>query len=521
MRLDPLPAWPPAELAEGARNVSATNDARDYALSHGLVYRALPARPGEAPPLDTTVHAPVTLLPTPFPRTLFDQAMALQPLYNQLYAALAMDTEFIQSILESSVVHVDEFQAELYRIWRQVLDEGLTQPVQLGLFRSDYLMHTDATHGLTLKQVEFNTISASFGPLCTRTSDMHHFLLTKGAYEALDPVLRVENMPKNDALTTLAAGLADAHNHYIDASRDAHRAVKPSVLFVVQPHERNTFDQRALEMELMETYGISVLRATLDELHTIASLHGTERVLAVQSSLRSAPVEISTVYFRSGYAPDDFTGAGAWETRLLLERSYAIKCPSVALQLVGSKKAQQVLAEPGMLEKYVGADAAVLRASFADLWPMDTRSELGREAVRLARAHPERFVLKPQREGGGNNIYKHAIPPALDAMEKRDKERAARGEHDAVQEQEAYILMSLIQPPPERGSLLLRSGRGGGGAELVQDTVSELGIYGTALFGGTGAESRAGGFLLRTKARESDEGGVAVGYSVIDTPVLV
>ena len=31
----------------------------------------------------------------------------------------------------------------------------------------------------------------------------------------------------------------------------------------------------------------------------------------------------------------------------------------------------------------------------------------------------------------------------------------------------------------------------------------------------------SGGFLLRTKSSESNEGGVAVGYSVIDTPLLV
>ena len=32
---------------------------------------------------------------------------------------------------------------------------------------------------------------------------------------------------------------------------------------------------------------------------------------------------------------------------------------------------------------------------------------------------------------------------------------------------------------------------------------------------------RTGGYLLRTKSSESHEGGVAVGYSVIDTPLLV
>lgn len=515
-----MPLWPPEELVEEVRNASVTSDARDYALAHGLVYRALPNKSGERPPQDTTIHAPVSLLPTPFPRFLFNKAMELQPLFNQLYARLALDVNFIQSIMEDTVVHVDAFQAELYKIWRSVLQEGLTQHAQLGLFRSDYLMHSTLDAGLELKQVEFNTISASFGPLCTRTSAMHHYLLDKGAYEALSPVLRKENMPENQALDTLAAGLIDAHNYYIDESRDAQHAVKPAILFVVQWEERNTFDQRAIEAALMEKQRIPVIRATFEELASTASLHGNERVLVVQSPVSHAPIEISVVYFRSGYSPEDYSKT-AWETRLMLERSHAIKCPSIAMQLVGSKKAQQVLAEPGVLERYVGNDAGQLRLSFAQLWPLDPKTELGREALRRAREEPQNYVLKPQREGGGHNIYREDIPPALDAMERRDKERAARGE-TTVKECEAYILMSLINVPAHRGSLLMRAGQSTSTSEHVRDTVSELGVYGTVLFTPEHlVENRSGGYLLRTKAKESNEGGVAVGFSVIDTPVLV
>ena len=37
----------------------------------------------------------------------------------------------------------------------------------------------------------------------------------------------------------------------------------------------------------------------------------------------------------------------------MMERSRAIKCPSAALHLAGTKKVQQVLASPGVLERYV------------------------------------------------------------------------------------------------------------------------------------------------------------------------
>lgn len=515
-----LPVWPPHELTEPERNKCITQDARDYALGHGLVYRALPAEQGGLPPQDVTIHAPTTIVPTPFPRALYEKAQRLQPLFNELYAKVAMDAEFLSTILENSVVKVDDFQRRLYQIWRAVLEEGGSQPMQLGLFRSDYLMHANALDELELQQVEFNTIAASFGALCTRASNMHHHLLKNGAYAGMHPSLRAENMPRNDALSTLVHGLADAHRHYLSETGQPQHMSSPAVLFVVQPNERNAFDQRAIEQELEDQHQIPVLRISLDELCTKATLHGTNRVLVVQSPLHLTPIEISVVYFRSGYGPDDYTSQDAWDVRLMLERSHAIKCPSVALQLAGSKKVQQVLAEPNVLEQFLGQSAHDVRVTFSQLWPLD-ESHLGQEGLELARTSPDKYVMKPQREGGSHNIYKHDIPLALDAMHKRDQERKSRGEDVAVKEHEGYILMSLINTPKDRGAMMLRAGRGDM-AQTVAQTVSELGVYGTALFGVTGKESmRSGGYLLRTKASDSNEGGVAVGFSVIDTPLLI
>ncbi|WFD31655.1 glutathione synthase [Malassezia sp. CBS 17886] len=519
-----LPEWPPHEMLDATRVESMSSDARDYALGHGLVYRMVPA-PGELPPSDAVVHAPMSLMPTPFPRTLYDQGVELQPLYNKLYARVAMDDAFLADVLEGSVAKVDEFQRRLYEIWQTVRAEGISQPFQLGLFRSDYLMHMADDGALALKQVEFNTISSSFGALCSVASDMHNYLLAKGAYEASHPRLNAENLPENQALHTLVQGLADAHHHYISTRPGAGRSVNPTVLFVVQPGERNSFDQRALETALVKAHGIRVVRQTLEELHESASLHGAERVLVLQAPLLgNLPVEVSTVYFRSGYAPADYPSPAAWDARLLLERSHAIKSPTVALQLAGAKKVQQVLTEPGVLERFLGCDADIVRLSFTELWPLDD-SPAGREALAKVRADPGRYVIKPQREGGSNNIYRHDILGALDDMEARD---AAKADGD-VKEREAYVLMSLIETPPHRGNLLLRSG-GPRSATLVQDTVSELGVYGAVLFrradtdaegGDDIASSHSSGFLLRTKASDSNEGGVAVGYSVIDTPLLV
>lgn len=54
-----------------------------------------------------------------------------------------------------------------------------SQPLHLGLFRSDYLLHSSASDPSTpleLKQVEFNTISSSFGALSQLAGDLHRYV---------------------------------------------------------------------------------------------------------------------------------------------------------------------------------------------------------------------------------------------------------------------------------------------------------------------------------------------------------
>ena len=143
------------------------------------------------------------------------------------------------------------------------------------------------------------------------------------------------------------------------------------------------------------------------------------------------------------------------------------------------------------------------------MWGLDDDTDVGGlDGVRHALALHEKLVLKPQREGGGNNVYKTSIPPFLSTLPERERE--------------AWIAMQLIEPPEGVGNYLVRAGGANEGAHKA-DVVSELGIFGWALFGKRDekVEEAGGGWLVRTKGRESDEGGVAVGFSVLDSVLLV
>ncbi|KAJ8596429.1 hypothetical protein M405DRAFT_805434 [Rhizopogon salebrosus TDB-379] len=58
--------------------------------------------------------------------------------------------------------------------WVGIWEYDVVQPLHLGLFRSDYLLHA-AGDRLSLKQVEFNAISSSsfLGSLSERVAAMH------------------------------------------------------------------------------------------------------------------------------------------------------------------------------------------------------------------------------------------------------------------------------------------------------------------------------------------------------------
>ena len=52
------------------------------------------------------------------------------------------------------------------------------------------------------------------------------------------------------------------------------------------------------------------------------------------------------------------------------------------------------------------AELDTLRACFAGLWGLDDLSDSNTsDAVQAAIAEPDKYILKPQREGGGNNLY--------------------------------------------------------------------------------------------------------------------
>lgn len=415
------------------------------------------------------------------------------------------------------LVDVDEFVAGLWKVHEKVKKEGYTQDLSLGLFRSDYMVH-EHDSALQAKQVEFNTIASSFGGLSLQTSLLHRYLAAT-EYPLLQHGWKEVDVPKSDSVELLAGGMAAAFDEYVKATNDSSGAAQRPrcVVFITQDGERNVFDQRHLEYQLTKANPhIPVFRVPFAKvLQQTRIAEGARRELIYtlpwsREWSKPSEYEVAVVYLRAGYGPSDYPSDEAWDARYQIERSSAIKCPTVLTQLAGMKKVQQVLATPEMggspiYDRFIKGlpNADALTDTFTNIYPMDT-SPAGLEARKKA-TDPELckdFVLKPQREGGGNNIYRSAIPEFLKSIPET---------HWA-----SYILMELITPPPAK-NIILRNGQVEEGG-----IISELGIYGTCLWNKGGILHNDGaGYLLRTKGDQSEEGGVAAGYGCMDSVSLV
>lgn len=315
------------------------------------------------------------------------------------------------------------------------------------------------------------------------------------------------DLPENRSTEGLAAGLRAAYTAY-GKSELGHETC---VIFLVQGGERNIFDQRHLEYELQKGSTVPVFRLPFAEImeQTTVATSGKRQLLYHLPSNPSRVFEVAVVYLRAGYGPGDYPNTSDWDARYHIERSAAIKCPTVLTQLAGAKKVQQVLAtEASGLGRFISQDTEDFKRiweTFTNIYPMDT-SEAGLAARKLA-TDPEKcqkYVLKPQREGGGNNFYRASIPPYLKSVPES---------HWG-----SYILMELITPPPVT-NMILRNG------QLEQGgVICELGRYGACIWNQDTREilyNEDAGYLLRTKGDQSEEGGVAAGFGCMDSCSLV
>ncbi|XP_076181057.1 glutathione synthetase-like [Ptiloglossa arizonensis] len=466
--------------------------AKDWALMHGMCLRSK-ANPNK----NVLQFAPFILLPSPFPRKEFDNACHIQTVLNILIHGVAQDYNFLKETLEETI-KVDNFTKELFNICKIINDEGgPTQKVSLGILRSDLMLETNCLKEkmdekcmpyCCWKQVEINTIASGFGWLGPASTELHKFVLRELGYHE-----KIKNLPENNALQIICSSIIEAWNIYGNQ-----QAV---ILFVIEDITYNICDQRFHEFEIRkQNPNVKIIRQNLTQLAATATL-GAKMELIVDNYI------VAVVYYRCGYEPGQYHTRKEWDVRLLIEKSLAIKCPTIQYHLAGTKKIQQALAKPDVIRKFLKNEKTCteIKEIFTDLYALDFNDH-GNAAIEMGITDPHRFVLKPQREGGCNNKYGLDIKHFLESVKNK-------------QERVAWILMNKIHPPIHKSYII----RPENNINIKpQELVSELGIFGIIIANENNVYvNKQAGHMLRTKLANSNEGGVVTGLGACDSPFLI
>ncbi|CAG9536509.1 unnamed protein product [Cercopithifilaria johnstoni] len=487
-----LEYYPKLQIIDEKLIKQLVEDAVDWAHANGMVMRTATATDSS----DICQTAPCTLFPSPFPCILFQEAMDIQQTFNMLYFRISWDFDFLIKS-HAEVVKTDDFTRHFVEILNAIRSSDFCQKNTLLIQRNDYMCHEDSYGNHSLKQIEVNNIAASMGSLAERVTCMHR--RTMGTLQLSDKIIE-KTLLDNHPTTTIAKGICEAWFDY--------GVPEAIILFVVEDANQNQIDQRHVEYRIDELSNRSArcFRITLTDAAKRLKVNETNHHLILDNKWC-----VAVVYFRAGYSPNNYPTETEWTARRTIELSDAVKCPWIGLQLANTKKVQQVLSESGVLEKYITDNkmCARIRKTFAGMWGLENNDDKTQKIIQDAIAHPEKFVLKPQLEGGGGNYYGKEVAEKLKTMSK--------------DEMAAHIIMERITPMVVKNYVIRPQQE-----PVLMDVVGELGIYGY-LYGSSAVnnilaenvvKNYVGGHIIRSKNKDVDKGGVAIGAAVIDSPYL-
>lgn len=282
-----------------------------------------------------------TLLPTRVRASEFRDAQRLTSVLNKLVLALAADVDFLAAALRRTAAADRAFTGRLLDVLRAAAPHQARQRVAFALNRYDFFVDAAARPdappaGRGLRIVELNCV-ASGGVLAARAlSELHAAVENHRIAQTLGICRSAEEVPPpglNKCDARVGESIVRAHH----AFERVHGVGGARVVMVVAPLYGVRTEHAQLQWHAARL-GVDPLRMTLCELHEHAAVDETTGHLVVRRIGGVDAFTVSVAYFRTGYTPDDYAAEREWDARALLERSTAASCPSVAVQLVRTKK---------------------------------------------------------------------------------------------------------------------------------------------------------------------------------------
>ena len=437
-------------------------------------------------------HIPIMLTPSPIPKNIYEKIFFYQIAFNKIIDKLSNDQNFLEEIL-TPISEKDNFVKKNLEISKKLVNYEHKQKIKLGIFRNDYLFDKKQNF---LFFTEYNTIASSMGTFSDKMKKFYSYFSQK--YTEVFRKYSEKEIP------------LEGFNNIEKFAESIYEAIKLAfpqqykesiIVFIIQKKETNIFDQYSLSDELYNKYKITSKRITLEEIKAKCNQDENGN-LTLDSQL------ISLFYFRAGYTENDYPNEESWLGRELIELSTAIKVPDINTFLTTFKIFQYELSKPQILMRYCHSELIIndILRFFGGIYNIrDMSSEKVKELFSKIKAEPTKYILKPMKEGGGNNITGDKLK---DIIPEEDSEISDLIKNSVIVEKiESY----------EHEGLVIRNEK-----LKVQNSISEFSIYGIILTNENKLIiNKSVSFLVRTKDKESIEGGIIEGAGAIDIPCLL
>ena len=437
-------------------------------------------------------HIPIMITPSPIPKNIYQKMIFYQIAFNKIINKLSNDQNFLEEII-TPISEKDEFVKKNLDISKKLVNYEHKQKIKLGIFRNDYLLDKNQNF---LFFTEYNTIASSMGTFSDKIKKFYSYFYKRYP----------ENFKRFIEKEIPMDGLNNIEN-FAESMNEAIKLAFPKqykesiIIFIIQKNEINIFDQYSLSDELYNKYNLSSIRFTLEEINS-RCIQDENGNLFLDGKL------VSLFYFRAGYCENDYPNEESWKGRELIELSTAIKVPDINTFLTTFKIFQYELSKPQILMHYCQNELIIndiLRFFGGIYYLRDMSSEDAKNLLNNIKLEPEKYILKPMREGGGNNITGNKL-----------KELIPEENSELCDLLKNSVIVDKIDSYEHEG-LILRNEN-----IKIQNSISEYSIYGIILSNENNViMNKSTSFLVRTKNKESIEGGIIEGAGAIDIPYLI
>lgn len=438
---------------------------------------------------DLEVPLKMTLFPSVYERLGVEQLFEDQRVINKLVYKVSEDRAVLDLVAKGGLVVAGEriearpHNDPMYRTLERIRKEKRGGKREAMFVRADYI----ESRAGEFKQVEINTMACSFPVFGAEVNGIHARMFQSPEYRKAFQRLRGQSCDGkvliSDSDRKFVSFVKECRDAYARESLPRYPLCALLVDNDISIFCKN-YVEKAKIIDSLGEAGIEMAHVTSKDIRKSLEIsEGGRRVIYKNK-------EVFLAYYRWLYNADQYT-EGDVELRVLLERSSCMNVPSVEVQIVGLKFFQGIFARRPFLERYL-ADGEINRVMryFVDFMTVE---EYGRRGP-----GNKAYVLKPLKEGGGNNLFGEDVARKL--SELGDEERGS------------YVLMEEIYGKTRRNKFL---------GEPEGNLIGEIGVFGYVIGSQGGMErNEDAGYILRSKDEASKEGGVSMNYGGLDSIIV-